>query len=140
MTQSVSHEDVMRYIDGEVTPDDRTRIEAAVAADTELQREVTIFGTMKTDLQSITFTLSRDPSVWGGVHRRLTRPLGWLLVVSGFIVWTVYGSYLYMVSAIDPWEKLATVAIIGGMLLLFGSVIYERYKEWLTDPYRDVYR
>ena len=61
-------------------------------------------------------------------------------MVSGFLVWTVYGSYLYMVSAIDPWEKLATVAIIGGMLLLFGSVIYERYKEWLTDPYRDVYR
>ena len=43
-------------------------------------------------------------------------------------------------SAIDPWEKLATSAIGVGIMLLFGSVIYERYKEWLTDPYRDVIR
>ncbi|MCH7891148.1 MAG: hypothetical protein IH921_06565 [Gemmatimonadetes bacterium] len=136
----VSHETLMRYLDGEVAPEERTRIEAAVAASTELQRDVEIFGAMKEDLQAMTFALSRDDSVWGVVHRRLTRPIGWLLVLAGFTLWTAYGSYLYLMSAIDPWEKLATSAIGVGILLLLVSVIYERHKEWLTDPYRDVYR
>ena len=136
----ISHETLMRYLDGEVAPDELARIEAAVAASTELQRDVAIFGAMKKDLQGIAFPLSRDDSVWGVVHRRLTRPIGWLLVLAGFTVWAAYGSYLYMMSAIDPWEKLATSTIGVEILLLFGSVIYERYKEWLTDPYRDVVR
>ena len=136
----VSHETLMRYLDGEVAPEERTRIEAAVAVSTELQRDVEIFGAMKEDFQAMTFALSRDDSVWGVVHKRLTRPIGWLLVLAGFTFWTAYGSYLYLMSAIDPWEKLATSAIGVGILLLLVGVIYERYKEWLTDPYRDVYR
>ena len=67
-------------------------------------------------------------------------PLGWILVSVGFLTWIVYGSYLYVASAIDLWEKLATSAIGLGILFLFGTVIYERRKEWLTDPYRNVYR
>lgn len=130
----------MRYLDGEVPPEERTRIEAAVAQSTELQRDVAVFGSMKKDLQGMAFSLGEDDSVWGVVHRRLTRPLGWLLVLAGFSVWVAYGSYLYLMSAIDPWEKLATSAIGTGIMLLFGSVIYERYKEWLSDPYRDVVR
>ncbi len=137
---SISHEALMRYLDGEVSVEERTIIETAVASSTELQRDVAIFGAMKEGLQAMTFDLDRDDSVWGAVHRRLTRPVGWLLVAGGFAVWAAYGSYLYLVSAIDPWEKLATSAIGVGILLLFVSVIYERYKEWLVDPYRDVYR
>ncbi len=136
----ISHKTLMRYLDGEVPPEERTRIEAAVAASTELQREVAVFGAMKRDFQGMAFSLNRDDSVWGVVHRRLTRPVGWLLVMVGFTGWAAYGSYLYLMSAIDPWEKLATSAIGVGIMLLFGSVIYERYKEWLTDPYRDVIR
>lgn len=140
MTEQVSHESLMRYLDGEATPAERARIEAAVADSSELQRELAIFRSMKGDLQAMTFGLANDQSVWGAVHRRITRPLGWLLLAGGFLTWILYGSYLYLVSAIDVWEKLATSAIGVGILLIFGTVIYERRKEWLTDPYRNVYR
>ena len=140
MTEQVSHESLMRYLDGEVTPEERARIDAAVADSTELERELAIFRSMKGDLQAMTFGLANDRSVWGAVHRRITRPLGWLLLAGGFLTWALYGSYLYLVSAIDIWEKLATSAIGVGILLLFGTVIYERRKEWLRDPYRSVYR
>ena len=33
-----------------------------------------------------------------------------------------------------------TGAIVIGILLLFASVIWERYRVWLTDPYRDIQR
>ena len=34
----------------------------------------------------------------------------------------------------------ATGAVAIGMLALLASVIWERYREWLTDPYRDIQR
>ena len=140
VTEYVSHENLMRYLDGEIAPEERARIDAAVANSTELQRDLVVFRTMKNDLQAMTFGLANDQSLWGVVHRRITRPLGWLLLSAGFLTWILYGSYLYIVSAIDPLEKLATSAIGLGILFLFGTVIYERRKEWLTDPYRNVYR
>ena len=140
MTEQVSHESLMRYLDGEAAPEERARIDAAVADSTELQREIVIFRTMKSDLQAMTFGLAADQSVWGAVHRRITRPLGWIMLIAGFVTWSVYGSYLYLSSAIDVWEKLGTSAIGLGILFLFGTVIYERRKEWRTDPYRNVYR
>ena len=140
MTEHVSHESLMRYLDGEAAPEERAQIDAAVADSTELQRDLVIFRTMKSDLQAMTFGLAKDKSVWGAVHRRITRPVGWILLSVGFFTWALYGSYLYLSSAIDLWEKLATSAIGLGILFLFGTVIYERRKEWLTDPYRNVYR
>ena len=140
MTEQMSHESLMRYLDGEAAPEERARIDALVAESTELQRDLVLFRSMKNDLQSMTFGLARDRSVWGTVHRRIARPLGWILLSVGFLTWILYGSYLYIVSAIDAWEKLATSAIGLGILLLLGTVIYERRKEWLTDPYRNVYR
>jgi hypothetical protein len=103
VTEKMSHESLMRYLDGEVAPEERARINAAVAESTELQRDLVIYRTMKSDLQAMIFGLANDHSVWGPVHRRITRPLGWIL-------------------------------------LLLGTVIYERRKEWLTDPYRNVCR
>ncbi len=140
MTENVSRENLMRYLDGEAAPEECARIDAAVASSTELQRDLALFRTMKHDLQAMSFGLAKDQSVWGAVHRRITRPLGWIMLISGFVTWGLYGSYLYFSSAIDAWEKLATSAIGLGILFLFGTVIYERRKEWLTDPYRNVYR
>lgn len=140
MTDGLSHEELMRYLDGEATPDERARIDAALEDSTELQRDIALFARMKEDLQTLRFAPKRERSIWHAVHRRLTRPLGWVLLITGFALWTGYGSYLYMVSAIDPFEKLASTGIVLGLLLLLGSVVYERYREWLTDPYRDVLR
>jgi len=140
MTQQPTHEEIMRYLDGEVDPDERARIERALESSTELQREVAVFGQMKEDLRTLTFTDSGRRSIWYTVHRRLTRPIGWFLLITGFALWTGYGSYLYLVSAIDPVEKIATSGIALGVLFLLGSVVYERYREWLTDPYRDILR
>ena len=140
VTENVSHENLMRYLDGEAAPEERARIDAAVASSTELQRDLVLFRSMKNDLQAMSFGLANDQSVWGAVHRRITRPLGWIMLIAGFASWGLYGSYLYFSSAIDGWEKLATSAIGLGILFLFGTVIYERRKEWRTDPYRNVYR
>jgi hypothetical protein len=139
--QRVNHEELMRYLDGEVGPEERSRIEGAVDGSTELRRELTVFKAMKDDLQTLKLTDgSQHGSVWDTVNRQLTRPFGWVLLIVGSLVWAAYGLYMYLTSPIFLLERMATSAIVIGVLLLFASVIGERYREWLTDPYRDIQR
>ncbi len=131
----------MRYMDGEMPPEQRARLDAELERSTELTRELAIFRAMRTDFQGLSF----DPgtyhgSVWDQVNANVTRPIGWILVVVGVIVWTAYGAYVFTTSPADAWEKLATGAIVIGILILLASVIWERYQEWGSDPYRDVHR
>ena len=74
------------------------------------------------------------------VNRHLTRPIGWILLLIGGVVWVAYAAYLFFTSPADLIEKLATGAMVIGILLLLASVIWEQYRSWLTDPYRDLQR
>ena len=141
MSDRVSHEELMRYLDGEVGPEERRRIEATVESSTELRRELTVYRAMKDDFQSLKLSDGGpDGSVWNAVNRSLARPLGWLLFVVGSLVWAAYGVWVYLTSPSFLWQKLATGAVGIGMLVLLASVIWERYRVWLTDPYRDIQR
>ncbi len=141
MTDPITRDELMLYLDGELPPEERGRVDAALERSTELQRELAVFRSMKGDVQGLDLHQSDyNRSVWDDVNTRLTRPVGWVLVVVGVLVWSLYGTYLFATGPSDVWEKLATGAIAIGILLLLASVIFERYREWLTDPYRDVYR
>lgn len=139
--EQVSRAELMRYLDAEASPEERRRVEERLGASTELQRELAIFRAMKDDLHDLSFAPHPlDDSIWAAVHRRLARPLGWTLLILGSAVWTVYGFYLYLASSTELWEKLATAAVVIGVLLLLAGVIFEQYRAWLTDPYKDVQR
>lgn len=141
MPQRVTHEDLMRYLDGEVEAEERNRIEGLVEASTELRRELALFRAMKDDLLTLKLTDGgHHGSVWDSVNRQLTQPIGWVLLIVGSLVWAAYGIYVYLTSPVFILERMATSAIVIGVLLLFASVIWERYREWLTDPYRDIQR
>ena len=141
MASRVTSEDLMRYLDGELSPDERARVESELAGNTELQREVAIYRALKADFQELSFhPATYRKSVWDRVNVHVTRPVGWMLLGTGLAVWMTYGVYVFATSPSDPWEKLATGAVAIGILLLFASVIWERYREWDRDPYKDVHR
>ena len=130
----------MRYLDSEVGPEERNRIERSVESSTELRRELAVYRAMKDDLQTLKLNGDSNGSIWNAVNRNLTRPLGWILLIVGSLVWAAYGIYLYLNSEAFLWEKLATSGGGIGILLLLASVIWERYRVWLTDPYKDIQR
>lgn len=131
----------MRYLDGELPPAERARVEAALASSTELQREVAIYRALKAGFQELSLIpASRRDSVWDRVSVRITRRFGWALVTAGLGVWMLYGVYVFATSAVGAFEKLAVGAVAIGVLILLASVIWERYREWRTDPYKDVHR
>jgi len=141
MSPHISSDDLMRYLDGEMPPEERARVDEELARSTELQREVAMFRALKADFQELSFHPAEyRESVWDKVNDRVTRPIGWILVAVGATVWMSYGAYVFATSPSDPWEKLATGAIAIGILMLFASVIWDRYREWQHDPYRDVQR
>lgn len=138
---SVSHEDLMRYLDGELPPGERRRVEEALEGNTELGRELAIFQAMKSDLLDLSFAPDRPrDGVWNSVSRRIVRPTGWLFLVGGAALWAGYGAYVFATSPGELLEKLATGGVVIGILLLLASVIHEQYQDWLRDPYRDVHR
>ena len=141
MSERVTHEELMRYLDGEVGPEERRRIEASMEYSTELRRELAVYRAMKDDLQTLKLNQGgSNGSVWYAVNRHLARPFGWILLVVGSLVWAAYGVYVYLTSPTFLWQKLATGAVGIGILVLLASVIWERYRVWLTDPYRDIQR
>ena len=141
MPGPVERDDLMRWLDGELPPDERRRVDEALEASTELRREMELFRAIKNDLHELSFTPPvRRGGVWNEVNRRLTRPMGWILLVVGAAVWFGYGAYVFATSPGDLVEKLAAGAVVIGILLLLASVIQEQYQDWLVDPYRDVHR
>ena len=140
MRQTVSNEDLMRFLDGELPPGEVARVRDALERSTELQRELRIFEAIRHDVGGLSYDPPAHRSVWDGVQRRLTRPLGWILFVAGAIVWLAYGALVFATSPANPIEKLAVAAVCIGFLLLLGGTVSERIRESRTDPYRDIQR
>ena len=55
VSEPVRPDDLMRFLDGEIAPEERARIEAALSGSTELQRELALFRAMKDDLSRMDF-------------------------------------------------------------------------------------
>jgi anti-sigma factor RsiW len=137
----ITTEELMRYLDGESSPEERERVERGLESSTELQRELAMYRALKSDIQDLSFPpVNARNSVWDQVNTRLNRPFGWILLISGLVIWMVYGSWVFTTSTASPWEKIGTGAIAIGMLMLLASVIWERLRELETDPYRNVQR
>jgi len=140
LSDPVSHEDLMRYLDGEVSPEERAAIDQRLQGSSELRRELAIFDAMKGDLQDLSFVPHGGGSIWDRIRTRITRPIGWTLTAIGSVVWAGYGVWVFLTSQTAIGAKLATGALAIGVLVLLADVIFERYKEYGNDPYRDVHR
>lgn len=136
----IGHDELMRYLDGELPPERARAVEAALEGDTELRRELAVFRAMKVDLAEIGERMGTKQTVWGEVNRRLTRPVGWVLVLVGAAIVVAYGAYAYLTGADALWEKLATSAIVVGLGMLLLSTFIDRYHDLKTDQYREIQR
>jgi anti-sigma factor RsiW len=137
MQPRVTNEELMQFLDQELDAGERARIERELATSTELQRELARYRRMRAELKSLGTDI-RAPGVWAAIHRKLTRPVGWLLLVAGTLLSTGWGFWLYFTSNEDLVIKFAMGAVVIGVALLLGATIQERWVEWQTDPYRDI--
>jgi anti-sigma factor RsiW len=127
------------YADGELNADETRRIETHLAACTECAREVALIRNLGGAVRN-SIKVEPQRSVWDGVHRRLTRPLGWVLVVAGTAVWLALAVLEWFRAGELTLEWLGATAIAIGVVLLAVGVGYEQYREWKETRYRDIER
>ena len=134
MSEPVTGQDLMRYLDGELTPDERARIEDALTASAALREELATFRSLRSGFRELSFAeTSPRHSVWHRVAAHVSRPSGRRFVLLGFAIWLTYGIYVIAVGAHDFWERMAVAAVAIGILALFAAVIRDRYRAWSGD-------
>lgn len=136
--------DGMRYLDGEMSGDERTEFERHIASCGECRAGMREMAA----LDRLTGMLTvRDPMddfwerYWKRIFRRLERRTGWILFILGAVM--IAGWQLYRVIADFgriTFGKVALVVFAAGALILLVSVIRERVNQYRTDRYRDIIR
>ncbi len=126
------------YADGELPPEEGRRVEAHLQRCTECARELAMIRTLGGAMRAMRPPQRRE-SVWEGVHRRITRPVGWLLLLAGLILWAVLALIGWFRQELTL-EWLAATAIGVGLLMLAIGIAYEQYREWQGSPYKDIER
>ncbi len=71
---------------------------------------------------------------------RLSRKMGWVVLVAWLLVVTALALWRFLTQAGDPLEIFLALGLPGGLLLLFLSVLMDRLRELKTDRYRGVHR
>ncbi|HUG40384.1 MAG TPA: zf-HC2 domain-containing protein [Longimicrobiales bacterium] len=134
----IPHDELMRYLDGELPPERAREVERAMETSTELRRDFLLYGRMKTDLQALGEQMETHGTVWSSVSRAIVRPVGWILFLVGTAIWLAYGIYAYLTSAESLVEKLVTGGIAVGLAMLLLSALLDRLQDLRSDPYRGI--
>jgi anti-sigma factor RsiW len=131
-------EQLSAYLDGELPPEQAASVERHLHGCTECSRELAIMNMLGGAMRGMTTQRPRR-SVWDGVHRRITQPAGWLLLVAGAAIWAGLAMLAWWRAELTA-EWIAATGVAAGLILLLVSLGYEQYREWKETRYRDVQR
>ena len=128
-------EKLSTYADGELDRAGAAEIDEHLRTCTECARELMLLRNLKGAFEIMQSSTETD--VWAAIHRRLTKPAAWLLIVAGVAVWVVLGAIRWFQSELTI-EWLAGTALITGFLLLFIAIGSEQYRMRKNERYKDV--
>jgi len=143
------HKDLMMaYLDNELNDQQRRAFEAHLASCSECTKEMGEFQRLKHMTDSMTLVEPEDrvwEQYWSNLYNRMERRAGWVLSSVAAIVLSIYfGFELIETIVTDPavgvLMKAGLLALLGGLAILFVSVLRERVYFWSRDRYRDVRR
>jgi len=130
------------YIDGELTQQERQRVELHCDACADCKQELSDLEALRKDVGNARLSeIGED--VWrekmDDTTVQVSRGIGWLLFIGGIMIAAGIAIYEFIIdSSIEPWVKFLFAAIYGGLALLFLSVLRQRLIERKTDKYKDV--
>lgn len=133
----------MAYVDDELEPEARREVDARMASDAALRREVA-------ELQALTVIARRvappEPMdhEWAELERdplqRGAGSLAWTLIVVGGLGLAGYGGYELLTSELALLPKLCSTALLAGGVLLLFVTLRARLRTLPYDPYTKVKR
>jgi len=143
------HRDLMMaYLDNELTDEQRRAFEEHLASCPDCARDLEEFTKLKQLTDCVALVEPEDrvwEQYWNNVYNRIERCVGWALFSVAAIALLIYGGFCLIETIIeDPTVgllmKLGLLALLGGLAILFVSVLRERIYFWSRDRYKDVRR
>jgi hypothetical protein len=133
------HELLGPYADGELGAEEMATVAAHLTMCTECARDVALIRSMGGAMRQMVND-APPRGIWDRVHRRIARPLAWLLIGAGAVIWGALVVVQVYRSRELTWEYASFSALfVGGVLLAIG-IAYEQYREWRETRYRNVNR
>lgn len=139
---------MMAYLDNQLDAEQRRAFEQHLASCAACSRELEEFKKLKQLTDNVTLVEPEDriwQQYWGSIYNRVERNVGWILFSVAAILLTIWGGFELIEGIIKDETvgvllKIALLALIGGLAILFVSVLRERVYFWSKDRYKDVRR
>ena len=139
---------MMGYLDEELSAEQKSRIEEHLTTCKQCAAQLQEFRQLKAITDQVTLVEPEDrlwQQYWDGIYNRIERGVGWIIFSVAAILLTIYGGFKAIEAIIkDPTVeitlKIALLALLVGLAILFVSVLRERLYFWQKDRYKDVRR
>ena len=139
---------MMGYLDEELSAEQIRQFEEHLTACKQCTAQLQEFRQLKAITDQMTLIEPEDrlwQQYWDGIYNRVERSIGWIFFSVAAILLTIYGGFKAIEALItDPTVglllKVAMLALLVGLAILFVSVLRERIFFWTKDRYKDVRR
>ena len=139
---------MMGYLDEELSSEQIRRFEEHLRTCKQCSSQLQEFRQLKAITDQMTLVEPEDrlwQQYWDGIYNRVERSIGWMIFSVAAILLTIYGGFKAIEALIiDPTVglllKIAMLALLVGLAILFVSVLRERIFFWTKDRYKDVRR
>lgn len=143
-----SKELLMGYLDGELTDQQKQTLEQHLSQCTDCKQELEDFRRLIAVTSDVTLKEPEQKlwdAYWSGLYNRLERGIGWILFSVAAIALLIWGGFqvieaIIVDPAIGVMLKIGLLALLGGLSILFVSVVRERLFFHKKDRYKDVIR
>ena len=142
MTSEHVGERLSGYIDGELTQQERQRVEVHCADCAQCARELEELRALRETIGAAKLSQFGEDTwreTMADSSVKAARGIGWLLLIGGVLACAGIAGLAFLTDpSIELRAKLIAGAIYGGLGILFISVLRQRLIERKTDKYKDV--
>ena len=135
---------MMGYLDGELSGEDREKVETHLHTCTQCKKEFEKYTKLDVVTKSLNLIEPSDKEwerFWMKIYNRIERKAAWICIVSGIVILAVYSGYRVATSDdLSLPVKTGTLMLVLGFLFLFVSVLRGHFAVRKHDKYRSVRR
>ncbi len=139
---------MMRQVDGVITPEEQTALEAHLRQCPRCQQDFTDIQHTKEVTNAMKKELLPDMAwdeYWQHLYNRLERGIAWILISVGLIIILGYAAVDFLREVVfNPQmgllERIGITSLVVGSIVLLISVIREKLMTRKVDKYREIQR
>lgn len=139
---------IMRRLDGEISPEDDARLDEHLQDCAACRRALDEYSKVVSATAQVEMRKVSDEQwdlYWCSVYNRLERGVAWIFVSLGAALALAWGGFRLVMHFVSHptmalWAKAGVLVLMGGLALLFVSVVREKISLRCSDRYRGVRR